>query len=97
MLEETKYLIVINMFVGDGYVETGRFFIGLDMHEAMELFKQLDGNDIPAGKALLRLDLIYQNNNGLDTVLQTLGCTLSQICDNVKVIIRETFRVLTLE
>lgn len=97
MLEETKYLVVINMYVGEGYVETGRFFIGYDRQEAMELFKQLHGNNSPAGKALLRLDLIYQNNTGLDTVLHTMGCTLSQVCDNVKIIMRETFRVLNLE
>lgn len=97
MLKETKYLIVINMFVGEGYVETGRFFIGQDMHEAMELFRQLDGNHTPESNALLRLDFTCQNNQGLDTVLQTLGCTLSQVCSNVKIIIRETFRMLTLE
>jgi hypothetical protein len=97
MLEETKYLLIINMYVGNGYVETGRFYIGNDQQEANELFTQLTGEKIITHKVLLRLDLISQNQQGLDTVLGNLGCTLGEMSENVKIILKETFRMLNLE
>lgn len=96
MLEETKYLLVINMYVGKGYVETGRFYIGNDQYEANELFAQLAGEKVIANKVLLRMDLISQNPEGLDTVLGSLGCTLGEMSENVKIILKETFRMLNL-
>lgn len=96
MPEETKYLLVINMYVGEGYVETGHFYIGNDQHEANALFAQLAGAKVIADKVLLRLDLIAQNRQGLDTVLGNIGCTLGEMSENVKVILKETFRMLNL-
>ena len=96
MLKEIKYLLVINMYVGHGYVETGRFYIGHDQNEANVLFEQLTGEKVITNKVLLRLDLISQNPEGLDTVLGYLGCTLGEMSENVKIILKETFRMLNL-
>ena len=97
MLEEPKYLIVINMYVGNGYVETGRLSVGADRTKATELFWQLNGNPVTDEIGLLRLDLIARDGQGLDTVLHTLGCTLQELSENMKVIMVETFRILNLE
>ena len=96
MPEETKYLLVINMYAGNGYVETGRFYIGNDENEANALFDQLSGEKIISTKVLLRLDFISRNAQGLDTVLGNLGCTLGEMGENVKVILTETFRMINL-
>jgi hypothetical protein len=84
------------MYVGKGYVQTGSFFIGHDKEEASELFAQLTGNSITMNKAVLRLDFMATSEQGLDTVLGTLGCTLCEMSENIKVILKETFRMLNM-
>lgn len=96
MSEAKKYLIVVNMYVGTGYVETGRFFIGDDKDEAEELFSQLVGQKIIVDKVLLRLDLVAHGED-LDTILGALRCTLEEMSENIKIILKETFRMLNLE
>lgn len=77
-------------------METGRFFVGPDKQGATELFRQLNGYPILDDKTLLRLDLIALNNQGLDTVLETRSCILDEMVENVKIIMKETFRILNL-
>jgi hypothetical protein len=95
----TKYQFVINMRTQEGYVESGRFFVGNNIANTIAIFEQLQGSknnnhQIP----LLRLDLIKSGNgNGLDTILEVLDCTLDELSENVKTITKETFRLLNLE
>jgi hypothetical protein len=91
-----KYQIIINMRVAEGYVETGWFDIGNDPVAATELAGQMQGDSELATTALLRLDLVEQED-GLSSVLQTTGCTLKEMSENVKLIIKETFRLINLE
>lgn len=96
MLEATSYSVTINMYVGNGYVQTGSFFVGHDKEDASELFAQLNGNSIAMNKTVLRLEFMATNEQGLDTVLGTLGCTLFEMSENIKVILKETFRMLNM-
>lgn len=95
-MTQSRFQIIVNIRVADGYVETGRFFIGPDRDAAFEMFKQLKGVPMLAGKAMLRLDLAEEEEE-LSTVLQTQGCTLSEMTENVKIIMKETFRLINLE
>ena len=96
MLNETRYLILINMYAENGYVETGHFNISDNEPDALEVFNQLKGTPIEAEKALLRLDFVARSEQGLDTILRTLGCTLCEMSENIKIIMKETFRMLNL-
>lgn len=84
------------MRVAEGYVETGRFYIGPDKDAAYEVFEQLKGTTSFEGTGMLRLDLVERDEK-LNTVLRMLECTLCEITENVKVITRETFRLVNLE
>lgn len=97
MQKETEYHLVINMYGEKGYIETGRLFIGNDEKEACELFAQLAGEKTTADKILLRLDFISHPISGLDTVLSPISCSLDQMTENIKIIIRETFRMLNFD
>ena len=95
-MTQDLFQITVNMRVAEGYVETGRFYIGPDKETAYEVFEQLKGTSSCGGASMLRLDLVEQNNE-LNTVCKMLECTLCDIAENVKVIVRETFRLVNLE
>lgn len=90
------YRIVINMRIPQGYVETGHLLIGEDGIDALELFNSLEGVRGTATNALLRLDLVARSES-IDTIIDTLGCNLGQLSENIKVIAKETFRLLNLK
>jgi hypothetical protein len=90
----TTYQIVVNIKGTDGMLEFGRFFIGDNVDVAKDTFKSLEGTKlIPS---VLRLDLI-QKGEGIDIVLDTIGCTLNELEKNCRVITIDIFKLFNLE
>ena len=85
------------MRVPAGYVETAQFFIANAKSDAMDMFKLLHGQQPSGAASLLRLDLVSEDGDGIDIVLHSLDCTLKELTENTKIIMRETFRLLNLE
>ena len=94
-MEPVKFQFVISIRTPKGYIETGRFFIGDGIREAISILEQLEGNT-KTENPILKLDLIKYGTNS-DTVLETLDCTLEQISENVKIITKEVFKLATIE
>lgn len=95
-MKSLNYQIAINMRVPGGYTEIGRFFTGPDKETVYSIFGQLQGTRLLVGSAILRIDVIEQDEN-LATILETLDCTLAEMAENVKIILKETFRLLNLK
>ena len=93
---EPQYLVAINMRTADGYVETGTFLLSGSKEKALDVFGQLQGERL-VERPLLRMDLIEREEYKLDTVIATLSCSLSEMLANVKIVMKETFRLLNLE
>lgn len=91
-----QYRIVISMRVAEGFIETGDLFIGSDKDAALKLFSELEGSSEVSPSSLLRLDLVEQAE-GIDTLWDSLECSLSEMTDNIRTITKETFRLLNLE
>ncbi|MEO6832169.1 MAG: hypothetical protein ABI378_07240 [Chitinophagaceae bacterium] len=91
-----QFRIVINMRVADGFMETGNLFIGSDKDAAIKLFSELEGKSDVSTSSLLRLDL-KEHAEGMDVLWHSLECSLSEMGDNMKMITKETFRLLNLE
>jgi len=90
------YRIVVNMRVAEGYMETGIFFIGNDKDAALKIFYELEGNREVSSSSILRLDLIEQTE-GVDTIWDSLECSIGEMADNIRTITKETFRLLNLD
>lgn len=91
---EPRYEIVINIRVPEGYAESGHFMLTDDYEAAVDLFGRLNGVDSPTSSAAIRFDLLEYRET-LSTVLQTRFAVLGEASDNCKLILRETFRLLT--
>lgn len=94
---KTIYRIVVNMRVPGGYMETAQFFIANTKDDAMDMFTLLHGQPASGATPLLRLDLVVESSDGIDNVLRSLNCTLKELTENTKIIMKETFRLLNLE
>jgi len=92
---ETRYVITISIKTPQGYMETGEFFIGNQLPEAIALFNQLQGHMDPALTPVLKMELCVKKG-GDNLVLQRLSCTLQQLTDNIKLIVKEIFKIFNL-
>jgi hypothetical protein len=91
-----RYFIIVKMRVAEGYMETGNFFIGEDKELSSELFKQLAGNCNHVDAAMIQLCLVEFSEEGMQTVMNTFGCTLDEVTESTKIIMKETFKLLNL-
>lgn len=94
-MEPVKFQFVISIKTPKGYIETGRFFIGDGIRNAIAILEQLEGTN-SNHDPILKLDLIKYGNHD-DNVLETLDCTLEQISENVKIITKEVFKLATIQ
>jgi hypothetical protein len=85
------------MRVQNGYRETAQFFIANAKGDAMDMFKLLHGRPEFGATPLLRLDFVVEGNDGVDIILHSLDCTLKELTENTRIIMKETFRLLNLE
>lgn len=94
-MEAMKFQFVISIRTPRGYVETGRFFIGDRIREAITILEQLEGKNNGEHDPILKLDLIKYSGDS-DTILETLDCTLEQLSENIKIITKEIFKLVNI-
>lgn len=95
-MEPVKFQFVISIKTPKGYVETGRFFIGNGIKQAIAILEHLEGKSNGSHAPILKLDLIKYGGDK-DTILETLDCTLEQVSENVKIITRELFKLTNID
>ena len=61
----------------------------------MDIYGRMEGAPATTKLAMLRLDLIKAEGDS-SFVVATMDCTLDEIANNTKTIIKETFKVLNL-
>jgi hypothetical protein len=94
-MKETVFYIVISIKTANGLESIGKFYIGNNREKARTVFSQLNGNPDVDERTILTLDLV-ETVNDLPLNMQMITCTLKELGDNCKIIVRETFKFLTL-
>ena len=62
-----------------------------------ELFDELLGDSQPAGNRLLRINLLLREQDLSNTLLRSIHCTLDELAENMKIIIKKTFRAVNFD
>ncbi|MNI96605.1 hypothetical protein D3C73_1550960 [compost metagenome] len=62
-----------------------------------ELFDELVGGSQPADNRLLRINLLLREQGLSNTQLRSIHCTLDELAENVKIIIKKTFRAVNFD
>jgi len=93
---ETQFYILLSLKTTNGFVHYGQYFFGDDRQAAGQLFDQMKGSRELRDTALLHIDLM-ETVAELPVKIKTVCCTLDELCDNLKLITRELFRLKNLK
>jgi len=93
---KSEFDILISFRTPDGFKVCGQYFLGSDPVFAESVFEGLTGSKDTADQAVLQLDLL-ETKGDLPVKVRSLGCKLSELCENCAYIIRELFRVHAVE
>jgi hypothetical protein len=88
---ETQFYILLSLKTVKGYINYAQYFIGNEKQAAENLFGELQGSRIPTDSTSLHIDLM-ETVDELPVKVKTIGCTLDELSENLKVITRELFR-----
>lgn len=88
---KTDFDLMISFRTPDGFKPCAQYFLGKDRAFAESVFQQLKGGDDSPDQAILHLDLV-ETNGAVPVKVKTMGCRLSELCDNCKIVTRELFR-----
>ena len=62
-----------------------------------ELFDELVGGSQPADNRLLRINLLLREQGLSNTQLRSIHCTLDELAENMKIIVKKTFRAVNFD
>jgi len=97
MMKKSDYHIEVLMPCRGGQVEIARFDLGSCSSIVHELFDELLGEPASSGKRLLRINLILNGAGADRRQVRSVYCTLDELAENTKAIIKKAFRVLNME
>jgi len=92
---ETRFYINLNIKTGDGYQVFARYYLGDDRRVANEIFEQLKGDKDANEEQMLHLDFLEMVDN-LPVNINVMGCNLSELAENTRIVTREIFKNLNL-
>lgn len=92
---DTQFYIVLNLQTSKGPESFARFFIGNNRQRAYDIFLQMKGTEVDE-KNLLYLDFM-ETVESLPVNLNMITCTLDQLAENCRIIIKEVFKLFNLE
>ena len=92
---ETKFYINFNIKTVVGYQLFARYFLGNDGNVANEILNQLKGNKDVSEEQILHLDFV-ETVDELPVNIKLIGCNLTELAENSKIITREIFKGLNL-
>jgi hypothetical protein len=93
---EKQFHLVLSLKTVKGFIDFGWYALGNDRKTAGQLFAQMKGSDTLADSGALHIDLIEMIDE-LPCKVESLSCTLDELCSNLKLITREMFRLKNLE
>jgi len=93
---KSQFELVLSLKTSNGFIDYGWYPLGNNRKAADHLFTQMLGSDTMADSAVLHIDLV-ETKAGLPFKVNGLSCTLDELCENVKLISREMFRLKNLE
>lgn len=91
----TQFYILLSQKGPRRYESYGQYFLGNDKKVAIDIFKQLKGNDDFKNEALLHFDLM-EIVDEIPIKVHTLCSTLEEYGYNCKMITKEIFKRLNL-
>jgi hypothetical protein len=93
---ETQFDLVLSLKTPKGFIDYGWYPLGSNPEFAYGLLSQMKGSDTLADSAVLHIDLV-ETKDGLPAKVKSLSCSLDELCENIKLISREMFRLKNLE
>ncbi|PST82774.1 hypothetical protein C7T94_09000 [Pedobacter yulinensis] len=94
-LKRDFFYLLLALPVAGGYTPVGKIFIAYDKEAALDLFGALKG---PLGEAPgVRIELVYSPLQGPETILASRCCSLTDACENMKLVFKQTFKSINLE
>jgi hypothetical protein len=93
---ETQFDLVLSLKTPKGFIDYGWYPLGSNPEFAYQIFSQMKGCEKLADGAVLHLDLV-ETKERLPDKIKSLSCSLEELCENVKLISREMFRLKNLE
>ncbi|WP_293953370.1 MULTISPECIES: hypothetical protein [unclassified Sphingobacterium] len=92
-----NYSIEVHIPCKDSYLKLATFDLGNCPKIADELFNELLGSTEHTPNRLLRIDLLLHEEADIQIPVRSINCTLDELADNTKAIIKKAFRALNLE
>ena len=93
---KTTFYLLLSLKTAKGHESFGKFFLGEDEAVARQTFSLLKGTADVGESDVLLLELM-ETRQGLPFNLNVLGCTLSELGENCKMIAMETFKATNLK
>lgn len=93
---KNRFSLLLSVRTRKGFEVCGEYELGNSKVASEELFRTLRGSVFPSDAACLHIDLM-ETVNGLPEKVETKCCSLDEFCANTKLIIKEIFRMKTLE
>ena len=96
-MEPTTYYIQIQMHCKEHDITIAHFDQSSCDKIVHELFDELLGESQPAANRLLRINLLLNKKETSETELRSIHCTLDELAENMKIIIKKTFRAVNFD
>ncbi|MEO7800554.1 MAG: hypothetical protein ABIR81_01065 [Ginsengibacter sp.] len=93
---EPKFYIVISMRTVNGFESLSKFYLGSNKDFAYDIFQKLSGDDNVTQESILHMELM-ETRHELPLNLNLRCCTLEELGQNCKIIIRELFKYYNLQ
>ena len=90
-MKENTFYVLLSIRTCDGFENFGKFNLGNKREVASQVFRQLKGNPEVNEKTVLTIELM-ETINELPLNLNILACTLEELSQNTKIIVKETFK-----
>ena len=96
-MEHSTYYLDIQMYCQDKYINIATFDLSSCTKIVDELFKEFQGENQVAGNRLLRINLMLNKAGNTAIVGRSINCTLDELAENSKIIIKKTFRTVNFD
>lgn len=86
-----EFDLMISFRTPAGFKRCAQYFLGNDRRFVESVFQQLTGREDTTDQAVLHLDLV-ETTGEVPVKVKTIGCKLSELCDNSELVTKELFR-----
>ncbi len=93
---ESRYEISLNMKTLKGIESYGCFNLGDNREFALEVYRELQGDDVIKAESVISIDLV-EKQSGIPFPMALKHCSYAQLAENVKIITKALFKHLNLE